>query len=279
MMKKSRITHICCVFVSVLVVAVIVFPIIWALPAVFKPNVEMFGLPNTFLPQKFTMDNFKKVTEMSLNGSTFLQSVGVTLVVSFVSTFFSLFINMFAAYAFARLEFYGKNFLWALVLSIMFIPGLTTMFTSVRMVNLLHMADTIWALIIPGLAGAYNIFFFRQFFLGIPESLEDACRIDGASRLGIFFRLFLPMSKSPLVIIGISTFMGSWNSYVWPSLVVIRNPKLVQVMQLINSMRGSYYTDYGVILAATVVTLIVPITVVAIFQKGIMEGISLTGLK
>lgn len=279
MHHKKCVSKVVASAIGVLIAAIIAFPIVWMLPAVFKPKSELFRLPNTFLPENFTLENFIKVFEVDVNGTTFIQSLCVTLLVAILCTFFSLFVNMFAAYAFARLEFRGKKFFWAYVMFSMFIPGITIQLTSIRVVNILQFVDTIWVLIIPGLANSYNIFFFRQFFLGIPESIEEAALIDGSSRLGIFFRIFLPMSTTPMVIIGIGVFMGAWNNFIWPTLTITNNPRITQIMQVIRSLNGSYSGQYGVVIAATLISLIIPVVLFAIFQKKILEGISLTGLK
>ena len=161
----------------------------------------------------------------------------------------------------------------------MFIPGITIQLTSIRVVYELNMVDTIFVLFVPGMANSYQIFFFRQFYLNIPKNIEEAAMIDGSSRLGMFFRIFIPMSTTPMVVIGVGTFMGAWNSFVWPTLTVSENDDLTQIMQIIRTLNVTYSGDYGVVIAATLLTLIVPIIVLAIFQKKIVEGIALTGGK
>lgn len=278
-MRTRKSTKIILSIVAVLVAAIIAFPVIWMIPAAFKSKAELFSIPNTFLPKEFTLSNFAKVFQVDVNGSTYLKALGSTTIVALVSTFFSLLINMFAGYVFARFEFRGKKLLWAFVMFSMFIPGITIMLTSIRMVNILHMNDTLWVLIVPGLANSYNIFFFRQFYLSVPPNIEEAALMDGESKFMMFFRIFLPMSTTPMVIIGIGTFMGSWNNFIWPTLTVTNNTEITQIMQIIRSLNGSYQGEYGVVIAATLMSLIIPITLFAIFQRRILEGISLTGMK
>ncbi len=278
-MRASKRTKILLSIVAVLVAAIIAFPVIWMIPAAFKTKAELFSIPNTFFPKEFTLGNFAKVFQVSVNGSTYIKALGSTTAVALISTFFSLLINMFAGYVFARFEFRGKKLLWAFVMFSMFIPGITIMLTSIRMVNILNMNDTLWALIVPGLANSYNIFFFRQFYLSIPTSIEEAALMDGESKFMMFFRIFLPMSTTPMVIIGIGTFMGSWNNFIWPTLTVTNNTEITQIMQIIRSLNGSYQGEYGVVIAATLMSLLIPIALFAIFQKRILEGISLTGMK
>lgn len=265
--------------IALLVVAIILFPIVWMLPAAFKGRTELFAVPNHFLPQQWTFENFKKIFTLDLNGYSFVSSLLSTFAVSVIAVVLSLLVNMMAAYVFARLEFPLKGLLWWSVLITMFIPGITILLTSIRVVNLLHMTDTLLVLIIPGLASAYNIFYFRQFFLGIPQSLEDAALLDGVGRFGIFWRIFLPMSKTPMIVIGCSVFMGYWNSFMWPTLTVVNNPKIAQITQLIRILNTSYSGDYGVVVAASLIAVAIPLVLFLIFQKKIVEGIATTGLK
>jgi multiple sugar transport system permease protein len=277
--KKKIIKNILLGLVILIVCAIILFPIIWMIPAAFKGRREIWQLPNTWWPATFTWDNFVKVLTSDLNGYNFLSSLGYTLLVSVISVVLSLFVNMLAAYTFATMNFRFKNGLWWYFLITMFIPGITILLTSVRVVNILHMTDTIWVLIIPGVVSAYNIFFFRQFFYGIPVSLEEAATIDGCSRWKIFYKVFLPMSSTPMVIIGVTTFMGYWNSFIWPSLTIVNNSKLAQVMQVIRILNSNYSSNYGIVIAATLMAIAIPIILFSIFQKKIIAGIAISGLK
>ena len=283
-MKKKKITkkkvqHVILCVIGLIVMLLILFPIIWMLPAAFKGRSELFALPNTFFPKKFTWSNFQKVFGADLNGSTFIKSLGVTFLVSCLSTFFSLMVNMFAGYVFARLEFKGKKILWVYFLFSMFIPGITIMLTSIKVVDILGMIDTIFVLFVPALANSYHIFFFRQFYYNIPVNIEEAATIDGANKFTIFFKIFLPMSKTPMIITGVGVFMASWNNYIWPTLTITTNNDLTMVMQIIRTFSTTYAGEYGVVIAASILALIVPITIFAIFQKKIVQGIALTGGK
>ena len=276
---KNRIIRIIKNLLALLVIAVILFPIIWMLPAAFKDRTELFAIPNQFLPAEWSFDNFEKVFTMTLNGYNFTSSLIATFVVAVVATALSLFINMMAGYVFARMEFPMKNVIWWGVLVTMFIPGITILLTSIRVVNILHMVDTLWVLIIPGVVSAYNIFYFRQFFLSIPKSLEDAALLDGLGHFGTFWHIFRPMSTTPMIVIGISVFMGYWNSFMWPTLTVSDNAQIAQVTQIIRVLNDAYAGDYGVVVAASLVSIAIPLVICLIFQKRILEGIATTGLK
>lgn len=264
---------------ALLVVAVILFPIVWMVMAAFKDRVELWAIPNPFFPENFTLENFKKVFTLNLNGYNFGSSLLWTLIVSVTATALSLFVNMMAGYVFARVEFRGKNFLWWYILITMFIPGITILLTSIRVVNILGMNDTPWVLILPGVVSAYNIFYFRQFFLGMPKSLEDAALLDGLNHFGIFWHIFAPMSVTPMVVIGVSVFMGYWNSFMWPTLTVVDNPKIAQITQIIRVLNDAFGGDYGVVVAASLMAIAIPLVLYLVFQRKILEGIATTGLK
>lgn len=278
--KNKLIKTIVFSLICLIVVGIILFPIIWMLPAAFKGKVEIWTLPNHWLPKVFTLKNFEKVFSTNLvNDYDFVLSLISTSIVSVIAVVSSLIVNMFAAYVFANFEFRGKNFLWYYFLITMFIPGITILLTSIRVVSVLKMTDTMAVLIIPGLVSAYNIFFFRQFYFGIPRSLEEAAIIDGCSRFRIFFKVFLPMSITPMVIIGVTVFMGYWNSFMWPTLTIVNNASIAQVMQVIRVLNSTFSGEYGIVIAATVISIMIPLTLFTIFQRKIIAGIAISGLK
>ena len=140
------------------------------------------------------------------------------------------------------------------------------------------MLDSLWVCIIPSLAGAGSIFFYRQFFLQVPLSMEEAALVDGASRFRIYYTVFLPNAKAPMVLLGTGTFIGCWNSYVWPTLTLTSVDKW-QIMQVIRSFRSTYSEAYGVVMAASLLSAIPPLIVFLIFQKHIIKGMLISGIK
>lgn len=276
---KNRLIRLVKNLLALLVVAAILFPIVWMLPAAFKDRTELFAIPNQFLPEEWSLDNFEKVFTLTLNGYNFTSSLLATFAVATIATALSLLINMMAGYVFARMEFPMKNVIWWSVLITMFIPGITILLTSIRVVNILKMVDTLFVLIIPGVVSAYNIFYFRQFFLAIPKSLEDAALLDGLGHFGTFWHIFRPMSTTPMIVIGISVFMGYWNSFMWPTLTVSDNAQIAQVTQIIRVLSDAYAGNYGVVVAASLISIAIPLVIYLIFQKKILEGIATTGLK
>lgn len=276
--RVKKAISIILIILTVIILALVVFPIFWVVTGAFKDSKEIWDVPAHWLPRNPTFENFKKVFEVTRQ-SNFGMTMLVTFLVALMSTAGSLFVNTLAAYVFARIEFPLKKLLWVLYLFPMFVPGVTILLTSLKVVNSLGMADTIWVLVVPGLASAYQTFFFRQFFLSVPVAYEEAAELDGCNKLQIFFRIFLPMSTTPLVIQGVNIFLAHWNSYMWPALTVTGNANLMQVMQVIASFRTRFAGNYGVVIAASLISMIVPIVIFCFAQKKIVQGVALSGIK
>lgn len=258
------------------VAAISLFPLLWMFLASFKNKTEVLATPLRMLPKQWISTNYEAVLVNTKN--PLFHAMLITFIVAALGVVFSLLVNMMAAYAFARLEFFGKRLFWVYCLVTMYVPGLTILITSYLVVHSINMINTIWVLLVPGVAGGYNIFFFRQFFLNIPASLEDAARIDGCGRFRIFWTVFMPLSVTPMVVQGAGIFIGYWNSFMWPSITVT-DKSIQQVMPIIRSFQTDYGTEYGRIMAATCLAVIPPIVLFAIFQKHIVKGFVLSGLK
>ena len=269
--------------VTVIVLINIFLPLFFTFLSMFKDRKEVFDVNFHVFPQNWIIENFSRLFYLQYTtiGVNFFQSFGMTLLVASISTVLSLIINSLAGYAFARLSFPGKKIIWAIVISTMFIPGITILLTSISVVSALGMLNTIWVLIVPGLASAYNIFFFKQFYLGFPKDYDEAARVDGGNSIQIFFKIFVPNSITPMVIMGAGTFIGYYNSYLWPTLTIDKeHSQYTQIMTLINYLFSDISTvGYGAVLAASFISLIPAVVVFIIIQRYIKEGISLTGVK
>ncbi len=276
MNRKAMVLKILCSIFAIGVAAFSLFPLVWMVLASFKNKKEVLATPLKIFPKVVTMENYEKI--FSDNSISFFRSLVVTFIVAVTAVVLSLLINMMAGYVFARMNFYLKRFIWVYCIVSMYIPGMTILLTSFLLVQRLGMLDSLAVLILPGVVSGYNIFFFRQFFLNLPSSLEEAAMIDGAGRLRIFFSIFIPLSKAPMVVLGAGTFIGYWNSFLWPSMT-ISQPKYMQVMQVIRSLRSVYSTNFGAVMAGTAIAVIPPIILFFIFQKQIVKGVVLSGLK
>lgn len=269
--------------IVILVLFSLFVPLFFMVISMFKGRQEIFSLDFHVFPQVWTIDNFSRLFYLQYTtvGVNFLQSFGMTLLVAFLGMAFSLFVNSIAGYAFARLNFPLKKTLFVIIISTMFIPNITILLTSISVVSSLNMMNTIWVLVIPGVANAYNIFFFKQFYLGFPKDYDEAARVDGCNSIQIFFKIYLPNSITPMVIMGAGTFIGYFNSYLWPTLTIDTEHKgLTQIMTLINSLYGDSSTlGYGAVLAASFIAILPAVVVFFIVQRFIRDGIALTGVK
>lgn len=252
------------------------FPLAWMLVSSFKPETEVLAVPFRFLPTTWLLDSYKRL----FKDTTFPYALAMrnTAFVAIVAAISSISINSMAGYAYARLDFTGKKLLWRITILTMYIPGITILLTSFILVNQLGMLDTFAVLILPGLASAYSIFFFRQFFLNMPVAIEDAALIDGASRFRIFLQIYLPNAKSPFIILGTGAFLGYWNSFLWPTMT-ITSKDYIQIMQVIRSYNSIYSSKYGTVLAGSTLAAIPPILLFALIQKHIIKGIIISGIK
>ena len=276
--RKKTFIKILYIAIALIVVAIILFPFLWLIPGAWKSRTDIWNIPPKWLPTTIVWDNFKKIF-VATRQYNFLKSILMTTVVALLATFGSLLINTFAAYAFARIDFPFKKILWVLYLFPMFVPGITILLTSIKVVTDLQMTGTILVLFVPSLASAYQAFFFRQFFLGMPAAYEEAAEIDGCNKFSIFFRIFLPMSTTPLIIQGVGIFMAHWNSFLWPTLTVTGNQDLQQVMQVIRLLYSNNPSDYGIVIAASLISMVPPLIIFAFAQKQIVQGVTLSGIK
>jgi multiple sugar transport system permease protein len=262
------------VLLGTLVVGLALFPLLWMVLSGFKLKTEVIRTPFEFFPEVWQLQNYAQI----LSDPTFLRTLAITGLGAVIYTAGSITVNSMAAYAFARLEFTGKRIIWPLVLMTMFIPAMTILLTSFIVVTKLFMLDTLAVLIIPSMAAAAHIFFVRQFYLNIPSSLEEAARVDGCGRWGIYFRIFLPLSKAPFVVVGITAFMAFWNSFVWPVLT-ITDPNLFQVQQYLANFRGERSSELGLLMAGSACAAAPIIVLFLVFQKQIIANIKMAGLK
>ncbi|GAA1540502.1 multiple sugar transport system permease protein [Microbacterium ginsengiterrae] len=250
------------------------FPLAWMVIAGFKAKTEVIQTPFQFFPEVWKWENYAQI----LADPTFTLTMGWTFLGAVLFTLLSLTINSLAAYAFARLDFRFKRTIWTIVITTMFIPGMTILLTSFIVVTRLSMLDTLAVLVVPGAAAAATVFFIRQFYLNIPASLEEAAMLDGCGRFAIFVRIFLPLSKPPFVVMGITSFLAYWNSYVWP-IMTITSPERFVVQQYLATFRSERSTELGLLMAGSVLAAAPVVILFLIFQRQIIGNIKMAGLK
>ena len=258
---------------AVFIVAAL-FPLAWMVIAGFKSKTEVIQTPFQFFPEVWRWENYAQI----LADPTFLRTLLWTFGGAVLFTVLTLAVNSLAAYAFARLDFRFQRTLWVIVITTMFIPGMTILLTSFIVVTRLSMLDTLAVLVLPGAASAGTVFFIRQFYLNIPASLEEAAMLDGCGRFAIFVRIFLPLSKPPFVVMGITAFLAYWNSYVWP-ILTITTPERFVVQQYLATFRSERTTELGLLMAGSVLAAAPVIILFLIFQRQIIGNIKMAGLK
>lgn len=251
-----------------------VAPFLWMALTAFKELPEILVYPPKWIPSRFITDNFVSAFQAAPFGRYYFNSIFVASVV----TIGQIITCSMAAFAFARLQFWGRDVLFYVFLGTMMIPGQVVMIPSFMVLHWLGWIDSYAALIVPGLASAFGTFLLRQFFLTIPRDLEDAARIDGCSRFGVLWKIILPLSKPALATLGIFTFMAVFNDFLW-ALVVISTEEMRTVQLGLAIFRDRYQTDWGQLMAASV-TATLPILILFFFaQKYFIKGITLSGLK
>ncbi|MDR2295119.1 MAG: carbohydrate ABC transporter permease [Microbacterium sp.] len=257
--------------------AATILPFVWMVLGAFKTKAEIMSRPVTWWPKSPTLDNFAAWFFQFDILRPFLNSV--LLAAATVAT--TLLFSSMVGWALAKMRFPGKNAIIVVVLATMFVPGIVTLIPQFVLVANLGMVNTYWGLILPGMVGAFGVFLMRQFMLEIPDSLLDAARIDGAGEFRTFFQIVLPLCKAPLATLAIFTFMGSWNSFLWP-LIISQDDSMYTLpvsLALFSAEAGGHGADYGLQMAGSFL-IVIPVLVLFIaMQKHFIQGITMTGIK
>ena len=254
-----------------------VLPLVWMVSTSLKEPQAVFTLTPQWIPRPLDWSNYAEIWRVVPFLQFFLNSVFVAVCV----TAGHVFSSACAAYAFARLRFPGREPLFFAYISTMMIPGSVTIIPVFIIMKLFGWIDTYWALIVPGIFSAFGTFLLRQFFLTIPQDLEDAAKIDGASTFRIFWRIILPVSKPALAALTIATFMGNWQSFMWPLLVVDSVEKKTLPIGLAYFQELYQYSspNWPLLMAGSLVAML-PIVLLFVFnQRFFLQGIRLTGVQ
>lgn len=262
---------------AVLVVAVsaTLLPFAWMFLGAFKTQGELLRRPITWWPEQPTLDNFLVWFNELHIGTFFLNSV----VVAVFTVLGNLLFCSMVGYALAKMDFPGKRFLFLLVMVMLMVPGVVTFVPLFVMVSKLGLVSTYPALILPFLAAPMGVFLMRQFIMGIPDSLIEAARIDGAGELRTFLRIVMPLCGPPLATLGILTFLGSWNNFLWPLVVAQTEDMYTLPVALSLYSTGQNATDYGLLLAGSVLVITPIILLFVSLQRYFIQGVAATGIK
>ncbi len=253
---------------------IMVFPFIWMIIASLMTAGEIQLRPPVWLPAEPQFSNYSDLVDSIPMGRLYFNSVFTSGLI----VFGVLLSSSLAGFAFAKYRFPGREFLFYVILATMMIPFFVTLIPVFFIVRQLGWIDTYQGLVVPGLTSAYGIFLMRQFIITLPDELIDAARIDGASELRIYWRIVVPLVKPALATLGTFTFIGSWNAFLWP-LLVINSRELMTLPLGINSMKSLYADNTNLLMAGTAVAVIPMLFVFIFLQRYFIQGIALTGLK
>jgi multiple sugar transport system permease protein len=272
--QRSRASIVLYVLLTLGLVLMIA-PFVWMVLGSFKPQGEFLRLPPTWLPEQPTVNNYQRLVDQLDMPRFFFNSIVVAAAVTTGTLIFAPMLG----YALAKLQFVGKRLLMGLVLATLMLPGAAILVPQFVLMSALGLVNSYPALILPFLAGPFGVFLTRQFFSGLPDELLEAARMDGASEFRIFWQIAMPLAGPVLATLGILTFLGSWNSFIYP-LVMAQEPEMYTLpVALATFATGQYQADHGMLMAGALV-LVLPILILfVLLQRWITEGIATTGLK
>lgn len=255
---------------------VFIAPIILIGITAFKPDAEIVHFKSIF-PETATTGNFSEIMGNPEEIPIFRWFFNSVLISSAISLLVVT-VSSLAAYAFARLNLPGKRWMFPVIIGTLMVPGQVLLVPVYLILNRLGWLDSPLALIIPAGAGAFGFFMLHQFFHGIPKDLEEAAELDGCSHFGIFWNVVVPLSRPPLAALAIFTFVGSWNDFLGP-LVFLDSVDKYTLPVGVALFQTSYYAEYGLTLAAAVLCTLPVVIAFLLFQRYIIQGIAMTGLK
>jgi multiple sugar transport system permease protein len=252
-----------------------VVPFVWMLVSSVKPEAEIRRSPPTWLPETYTLENYQQLFDRLDFPTFFFNSTLVAVVVTVGNVVFCSMLG----YALAKLEFPGKRIIFMLVLGTLLVPGMVTFIPLFVLVSNLGLTNTYPGLILPFLVAPFGVFLMRQYFLGLPDELIQAARVDGAGELRIFWNVMLPLTGPALATLAILTFLGSWNNFLWPLVVAQTEDKYTLPVALALYSIGQNATQYGLLLAGAVVVVLPVLAIFFALQRYFVQGIAMTGIK
>jgi multiple sugar transport system permease protein len=253
---------------------VMLLPLAWMLITSIETLPETRHFPPHLIPSGIHWSNYPDAFNAAPFGRFFLNSTVVTL----ASVAGNLLFCSLAGYAFARLRFFGRDVLFVALLATLMVPFQVTMIPTFLIVHDLGLINSLGALILPNLVTPFGIFLLRQFFRTLPIELEEAARIDGCSRLGVLFRVVLPLSMPALATLGIVTFLWTWNDFLWP-LIVMSSTDQYTVQLGLASFQGAHQTNWSLLMAGNMMALAPMLVVFVVAQRWIVQSLAATGVK
>ncbi len=258
--------------VLTLIAIFFIAPMLVVFATSFKYGAEVFN-DRGLIPANPGLENYQQLLGANSQFyNWFLNSV----IVSTVGTIVTVVLTALSAYAFARIDFPFKNLLFALLITTLLLPGVMFLVPQFKLFATFRLYDTLVALMLPGIASVFGVFFMRQFFLSIPVELEEAAYIDGANRLRTFFNVILPLTGPALATLSVITFLGFWNDYLWPLIMCENNCTLPAGLRF---LQGQYTANYGLVMAGAVVTAVPVLIIYVALQRFVIQSVTSSGVK
>jgi multiple sugar transport system permease protein len=261
--------------VLTLYAVITLIPFMWALSASFKPLSEIVSGESNFIPHNFTLDNYQQIF---LQEPLFLRWLFNSVFIALCVTILNLLFNSMAGYALARLSFGGKQFWFFLILAVLAVPAQVTLIPTFLILKAIGWLNSYQGMIVPSMVNATFIFMMRQFFINFPKELEEAAQLDGLTPFGIFRYIVLPLAKPALAAQAVFVFMGSWNNFLLP-IVILFDPEMFTLPLGLNSFKGQYISYWNYIMAASMVFTLPALSIYAFFNRYFIQSVTFTGGK
>ncbi|MFC7581625.1 carbohydrate ABC transporter permease [Schaalia naturae] len=258
----------------IFVAIVMIFPLIWMVLTAFKTNADAASGTPTLFPRELTVQNFLDIWSAIPFGQLYVN----TIIFAGAVTIFSLAFDTMTGYALARYHFKGRNAVFIGIIVLMLVPYPSVLIPLFEETVKLGVDHTLIGMIMPRMSNAFGIFFMRQFFLSLPKDLEEAARIDGASEMGVFTRIMLPLTKPAILTLGLFHFQYNWNDLLWP-LVMSTDMSGATLPAGLQMFTGQHVVQYGLLMAGSVLALLPLIVFFLAIQKTFVQGIATTGMK
>lgn len=274
--RRKRPTGTVALYTTLIVISLlIVLPLVWILLTSFKTDFNAIDSPLNPIPHPFTTNAYQTLASgQQPIFRWFLNSLAAAL----LQTALILVTASAGAYALARLEFRGKRIVFGAIIATLLVPPVIFLIPNYLIVQNLGWLDSIWAITIPGAAGAFGIFFLRQFFVGLPLEIEEAARVDGAGDFRIFWQIILPLSRPALATLAVLSFLNNWNDFLWPVYVLL-SPENQTLQPGLAVLQGAYSTHFSIVMAGAIIASIPVLILFTFAQRQIVESVASTGIK
>ena len=274
MAKTKRLSTIGTYIALILGSIVMIFPFIWMLLTAFKTNSEVMQIPPSILPSQWNIKKKKKALDLLPFGNLYLNTALMILLRVLCAVGFC----SMAGYAFAKLEFRGKNLLFVLVIIQQMIPGQIFIIPQYQMLAKVGLTDSLFSLVFPGLVSAFGVFFLRQAYMGIPDEVAEAAYLDGCTRWQNFTKVLFPLTKSSVAALSVFTAVFAYTDLMWP-LVANTNINHTTLSAGLSTLNGQFSTNYPVLMAGSLLAMLPMVILYLIFQRHFIEGVAMTGGK